>query len=79
MILKSGKKEYTLNPNDRIMFNGRYYILITQPQACNDIEYGPVLKTNSIKKLIGQGELILADEKYPGGLDLYKIKENNNG
>ena len=79
MILKSGKEEYTLNPNDRIMFNGRFYILITQPRACNGIEYGPVLKTNTVRKLINEGSLILADEKYRYGLDLYKIKENYNG
>lgn len=80
MVIKSGKREFTLTEKDRILFNGNVYILITQEIYKDFCKYSPTLAKSRVEKMIKSGDLVLAKEKYKSlfnnrELDLYKIAE----
>lgn len=80
MIIKSGRYEYELTEKDRILFNGAVYILLTQKVLLNSGYSNPMLTKSRVEKLIKEGKLILAEEKYKAlsyEYDLYKIAEKD--
>lgn len=76
--VKMNRKEYTLTENDRIMFNGAIYILITQ-KVCHGFSQGcPSVPKKCTEKWIKDGVLVKCGtykytfDEYP----LYKfVKE----
>lgn len=79
--VKMNRKEYTLTENDRIMFNGAIYILITQ-KVCRGFSHGypsyalEMLKEHykdreKVEKLIALGDISVLDEEVdiPNGVE----------
>lgn len=56
--VKMSRNEYTLTENDRIMFNGAIYILITQ-KVCRGFSQGcPTVPKKHVEKWIKDGSLV---------------------
>ena len=78
MKIKCGRREIELLEEDRVLFNGNCYQIITQRQSSGFYNYiTPKIAKARAKTLIKKGDLILAEEKYEGlfgeEYDLYKI------
>jgi len=79
--IKSRRKTYKLTEKDRIMFNGKVYILMTQTVRDNFIDIHPTLTTSLVKKLIKEGKLVLVRGKYISSMtgmeyDMYTVSKN---
>ena len=79
--IKSRRKTYKLTEKDRIMYNGKAYILMTQTVRDNFIDIHPTLTTSLVQKLIKEGKLELANGKfvsdYTGAeYDMYIVSKN---
>ncbi len=81
MVIKAGRKEYDLNENDRILFNGACYQLITRELRIGFDKNTPIISKTLMKKLIKESKIVLCQEKYktPRGteMDLYKIANSD--
>lgn len=80
MVIKIRKREYDLNENDRILFNGACYQLITRQIKLGFDKNIPIIPKILMEKLIKESKVILCKEKFKspliGDLDLYKIVDN---
>lgn len=80
MVIKIRKREYDLNENDRILFNGACYQLITRQIKSGFDKNIPIIPKILMEKLIKESKVILCKEKSKspliGDLDLYKIVDN---
>lgn len=56
--IKMNRKEYTLTENDRIMFNGVCYILVTQKVLCGYSKCNPTVPKKHAEKWIKDGALV---------------------
>lgn len=76
--VKMNHKEYTLTENDRIMFNGAIYILITQKVLVGFSQGCPTVPKKHVEKWVKDGILVKCGTyKYPfDEYPLYKfVKE----
>ena len=76
MKIKCGRKEYEVDASDRILDNGKSYILITRK---NNSGVSPVVSKTQFKSLAKSGIIVLANEKYRSmfgeDYDLYRFAE----
>lgn len=56
--VKMNFKNYTLTENDRIMFNGVCYILVTQKVLCGYFKCNPTVPKKHAEKWIKDGALV---------------------
>lgn len=76
--VKMNRKEYTLTENDRILFNGSLYILITQNVWCGFSQGCPTVPKEYAEKWIKEGILVVGEDYTSFGVTypLYKfVKE----
>ena len=76
--LKLGRNTYTITDEDRIMFNGNRYQLVTQNYQSQLNYYTPVLSKAKAEKYIKQGYLVehLRTNKFGMLLIYYKFVGN---
>lgn len=76
MKLKIGHRYFDITEKDRVMFNCKVYIVITQKYFSEWNYANPLLATNKANKYIKRGVLVLCAEKYKGyEVDEEKLKE----
>ena len=79
MIIKCGRREFTVTENDLILDNGACYILITQSYQDGWSKCNPTVAKSTFKKLLKEGKLKLSPRKYKGTYgsryDLYQFVE----
>ena len=66
--LKIGRKTYTITENDRILFNGNCYQLVTQSYRSVWFESTPVLAKTKAEKYIKQGYLVEGSKTQSHGI-----------
>jgi hypothetical protein len=80
MKLKIGHRYFDITEKDRVMFNYKVYIVITQKYFSKWNFVNLSLSTNKAKKYIKRGVLVLCAEKYKGlhdhKYDLYRFDMN---
>nr|DAK12211.1 MAG TPA: hypothetical protein [Caudoviricetes sp.] len=80
MKLKTGHRYFDITEKDRVMFNGKVYMVITQKYFRGWNYATPSLATNKAKKYIKRGVLVLCAKKYKGlhdhEYDLYRFDMN---
>jgi hypothetical protein len=80
MKLKIGHRYFDITEKDRVIFNCKVYIVITQKYFSEWNYANPSLATNKAKKYIKRGVLVLCAEKHKGlhdrEYDLYRFDMN---
>ena len=70
-------RNYTLTEKDRILDNGRVYILVTQKTSPGYEGYSPNVPKKLFKNLLTEGKIRLSADKYRGAFggvyDLYEL------
>lgn len=75
MIVKCGRKEYDLDENDEILFNGKCYQITTRKRSVGWFESPEIIAKGKAEKMVKDGLFVVkrvSGEKYP--LIVYKIK-----
>lgn len=68
--LKIGHRTYTITENDRILFNGNSYQLVTQSYRSGWYESTPVLAKTKAEKYIKQGYLVEGSKTQSYGVPM---------
>ena len=85
MIIKCGRREYTLDGHDRIMYNGHCYQIITQRVGSSwKNNYSPKIAEARFKKLLKDGYIVQVDpieqarydQRYAIPTVIYKVNED---
>jgi hypothetical protein len=64
MIVKIRGGEFDLTEKDRVLFNGKCYIIMTQEVLQNRRWVHPMLPKTTATKLIKEGKMVLCEDKY---------------
>lgn len=64
MVIKCGRMEFNCTDKDRIMFNGKVYILVTQKYHKNYSDYSPSVAKGTFDRLLKQGKIVPCKDKY---------------
>lgn len=75
MVIKCGRREFTVTSKDLILDNGACYILITQTYFDNWAKQYPTVAKGTFKNLLKTGAIQLYPKKYEGKYDLYRFVE----
>lgn len=75
MIIKCGRREFTVTEKDRILDNGFCYLLITQYYFDSFARITPHVAKATFKQLQKEGKIKLCTKKYLGKFDLYQFVE----
>ena len=77
LIIKCGKKEFQLNQEDKIMYNGLIYQIITKEVTQGWSVYHPIIAKAKAEKLIREGKIVFSHkEKRMIEVDIYKVNIN---
>lgn len=68
--LKIGRRTYTITEKDRILFNGKCYLLVTQKYRSGWEIVTPVLSKVKAEKYIKQGYLVYAYKTNGSGIPM---------
>ena len=75
MIIKCGRRTFTVTEKDRILDNGACYILITQYYFDGFARCTPNVAKSTFKQLQKEGKIKLCSKKYLDKFDLYQFVE----
>lgn len=79
MIVKCGRREFELDENDEILFNGACYVLTTKKYLVGFDMVSPTIAKNKAKKMIKDGDLIFKEKRKSHYFDIvndiYKVNK----
>jgi len=64
MILKCGRREFTVGKKDQILDNGAVYQLITQTYYKDWMHINPKVSKTTFNNLLKNGKIRLSEKKY---------------
>ena len=76
MVVKCGRREFTLDKTDEILYNGACYQIVTQTYNQGFSEYYPIIAKVRAEKMIKDGILILERTEgndYVKNLEYYRL------
>jgi len=76
--LKIGRRIYTITENDRILFNGNCYQLVTQNYGTSWNSTTPILAKIKAKKFIKQGYLVEGSKTQSYGVPMIYYRFTSN-
>lgn len=76
--LKIGRRTYTITENDRILFNGTCYQLVTQDYRSGWYKVTPVLAKTKAAKYIKQGYLVEGSKTQSHGVPMIFYRFTGN-
>lgn len=68
--LKLGRRNYTITENDRVLFNGNCYQLVTQVSRSDWYDSTPILAKTKAEKYIKQGYLVEGSKTQSHGIPM---------
>ena len=68
--LKIGRRTYTITENDRILFNGNCYQLVTQSSCSRWYDTSPKVAKTKVEKYIKQGYLVEGSKTQSYGVPM---------
>lgn len=75
MVIKCGRREFTVTGKDKIIDNGCLYILITQYYLDGWARINPTVAKGTFKQLLKAGAIKMMPQKYLGKYDQYQFVE----
>lgn len=76
--LKIGRNTYTITENDRILFNGNCYQLVTQSVCSGRYDTSPKLAKTKVVKYIKQGFLVEGSKTQSYGVPMIYYRFTGN-
>lgn len=76
--LKIGRNTYTITENDRILFNGNCYQLVTQSVRSGRYDTSPKLAKTKVVKYIKQGFLVEGSKTQSYGVPMIYYRFTGN-
>lgn len=76
--LKIGRSIYTITENDRILFNGNCYQLVTQSNRSGWYDTSPKLAKTKVEKYIKQGYLVEGSKTQSYGVPMIYYRFTGN-
>lgn len=76
--LKLGRRTYTITENDRILFNGNCYQLVTQTSGTSWNSTTPTLAKTKAEKYIKQGYLVEGSKTQSYGVPMIYYRFTGN-
>lgn len=76
--LKIGRRTYTITENDRILFNGNCYQLVTQSSRSGWYDTSPKVAKTKVAKYIKQGYLVEGSKTQSYGVPMIYYRFTGN-
>lgn len=76
--LKLGRRTYTITENDRILFNGNCYQLVTQSSRSGLYDTSPKVAKTKVAKYIKQGYLVEGSKTQSYGIPMIYYRFTGN-